>query len=53
MQNILERTTKIGTPIGNPSTCLISVPSAKKVQPLRNLFNDILKTDFIEGFQIK
>ena len=43
---MLERTTEIGPYIGHPSTCLINLPSAKKVQPLHNLFNNFLKTDF-------
>ena len=39
-ENILERTTEIGPGIGHLSTSLINLPSAKKVQPFHNLFNN-------------
>ena len=45
---MLERTTEIGPPIGNPSTCLINLPSAEKEQFLHNLFNNLLKTDSLQ-----
>ena len=45
---MLERTTEIGPPIGHPSTCLINLPSAEKVQFLQNLFNNLLKTDSLQ-----
>ena len=45
---MLEKTTEIEPPIGNPSTCLINLPSAEKVQFLHNLFNNLLKTDSLQ-----
>ena len=44
---MLGKTTKIRPPIGHLSTCLINLPSAKKVQPLHNLVNNVSKTDFL------
>ena len=48
---MLERTTEIGPPITYPSTCRINLPSAKKVQPFHNLFNNFMETDFLHKAQ--
>ena len=34
--------------MGYPSTCLVNLPSAKKVQSLHNLFNNFLGTNFLQ-----
>ena len=49
---MLERTNEIGPLIGNPSTCLINLLSAKKVRPLYNLFNIFLKADFSQRLKL-
>ena len=49
-QNMLERTTKIGSPIGHASTCVIDLSFAKKVKPLQNLFNNFLTKNLFNKF---